>query len=91
MKDILTNKIESGTLLLWLPPKDLSRLVVRAVRVHDGGLSKGDTGETTPPMLTIAIDIPVTVNRPGDEAVLADFVVVVDPRSVGLVDKMLTQ
>jgi hypothetical protein len=88
MKDMVGNTIREGDLLAWSLPDKLTNIIVRAQRVHDGGLSMGSGGDLTPPILTVIIDIPVSDVRKGDEARLADFVCVRDPRSEALLDKV---
>jgi hypothetical protein len=88
MRDAINNVIKEGDLLAWDVPKDLSNVVVRAARVHDGGLTMGTSGDVTPPVLTVMIDIPIADVRKGDEARLRDFLCVRDPRSEALLDKV---
>ena len=88
MKDMLGNTIKEGDLLAWSLPKGMENIIVRAQRIHDGGLSMGETGQTTPPVLSVLIDIPISDVRKGDEARLADFVCVRDPRSEQMLDKI---
>jgi hypothetical protein len=92
MRDAINNAIKEGDLLTWdlstMMKQGGSSIIVRAQRVHDGGLSLAATGDTTPPVLTVLIDIPISGVKPGSEAHLSDFLCVRDPRSEQLLDKL---
>jgi len=90
MRDILGNPINDSSLLCWHPSPEMLKhgLIVQAVHVTDGGLSMGDTKDTTPAMLIIQIPIYVTVER-GKEPVLNEMMCVVNPQATAAIDKML--
>lgn len=88
VRDAINNVIKEGDLLAWNVPKDTTNIVVRAARVHEGGLAMGASGDVTPPVLTVMIDIPISDVRKGAEARLADFLCIRDPRSEQLLDKV---
>lgn len=90
MRDAIGNSITEKSLLCWHPDADqLKRgLVVQVVRVSDGGLSLGDSRETTPPMLAVQVTIFVNAET-NKEPTLQDFLCLVNPQAEAAIEKML--
>jgi len=88
MRDAIGNKILEGNLLHWVLPQNLRAVIVRAIRVHDGGLSiPGAGNQTTPPILTLQIDVPIDGTQQGREPQVGDFIRIVDPKSEMLLEQ----
>jgi len=88
MRDAIGNKLIEDSIVVWHLPKVLDKLVLRVVRVHDGGLPIGTTGELTEPVLTLAIDVPIGNVKGGHEPQLGDFMCLRDPRSEEMLNKV---
>ena len=90
MRDMLGNTIAEGNLLWW---KQLG-VVVKVLRVTDGGLSLVDKGDTrpSPAVLTVELSFPVDVSKlpPGAEAQLGEFIRTVDPKQEAMLDQALS-
>jgi hypothetical protein len=91
MRDALGNRISDRSILCWHPDAaHLKRgLIVQAVSVSDGGITLSDSGQLTPPMLIIQVMIPVGGVKPGAEAVLEEFLCVVNPAAEAAIEGML--
>lgn len=86
------NRIEKGAPIHWYIPEDTAkRNVFRVLDVSDGGLSVvGPGGETrSPATITLVITLPIRGVAKGQEPILADFVVLLDPSSQSLAERML--
>ena len=93
IRDAIGNRISDRSILCWHPDAaHLKRgLIVQAVSVSDGGITLGDSGQLTPPMLIIQVMIPVGGVKPGAgaEAVLEEFLCVVNPAAEAVIEGML--
>lgn len=80
MRDMLNNKLTPGNLVHWRFPKEIAEggLIFRVIAVNESKLALVG-GEPSPPLLTLQVDIPLTVER-GKEAVVGGLMRVVDPR-----------
>jgi len=93
IRDAIGNRISDRSTLCWQP--DAARikrgLLVQVVSVSDGGITLGDSGQLTPPMLIIQMMIPVGGVNPGAgaEAVLEEFLCVVNPAAEAVIEGMM--
>jgi len=89
VKDMIGNKIQEGSLVLWKE----KGLIFRVVKASDGGLSVvGASGKgTTPPIIVLQITLPVSVENPRLEPVLTDFLCALDPQQQAAVEIMIKQ
>jgi hypothetical protein len=88
MRDAIGNKITEHSILGWHPDAK-NGVVCQVAHVSDGGISVGDSGEKTPPMLVIQIMIPIEGVPPGREPVLGQFMVLMNPNAEAAVERML--
>lgn len=88
MRDKLGSRITEGNLLHWQLPRDIIEggLIFFVVRVSEPKLAVAG-GDPPSPMLSLQLDIPISVER-GKEATLAQFMRVVDPRQEAAIEKL---
>ena len=89
MKDCIGNRIAKGSLLYWKS----KQMAVAVSDVNSGGLSLGDSKQMTPPTITIQVTIPINLERgvTAEQAILQDFICLVNPAATAEVERMLTQ
>jgi hypothetical protein len=87
MRDLIGNIITEGNMLQWMIRSDLRAVICKVIAVTDGGLAiPGEGNAVTPPMLVVALQIPVDGAQRGREPQVGDFIRVVDPSSEQLLE-----
>lgn len=84
MRDLLGNKIESGSLLWWISKS----IPMKVARIETGGIA--DTaGDVSPDRLVLEISCPVPQTTKGAETQLSDFLCTLNPDAERIIEGML--
>lgn len=83
MQDMIGNRIAKGQYLYWKSKE----MMVRVLEVAEPSV----VGNDTLPVLTVIMQIPVMGVKPGQPAVLSDFMRVVDPAAESRMDAAMVE